>query len=205
MADSTDRHSEDRQLLTECISGDQDAAEIFVRRFSDPVYRSIQHTLITKQITFSRQDLEDLHNTVFLQLFDSRRKKLRQYQGKNGCSLSTWLRIVTVRIVLNHYRKKGFEYMTRKHKQISIEEAPDLRGEEMEPWVAMEASEQERLLKDGIQSLSPRDRLFMRLHFEMELPLQEVAEAMDITVENAYTIKHRATKRLKSHITAQMK
>jgi hypothetical protein len=100
-------HEEDRQLLTRCLDGDRGASEAFVKKFSGLVYRSAQHTLILKGVAFNKQDLEDLHNTVFLQLFENNLKKLRQYQGKNGCSLSSWIRLVAVRIVLNHFRKKG--------------------------------------------------------------------------------------------------
>ena len=96
----------DRRLLEQCISGDGGAGEAFVRKFSDHVYRAIQYVLTLKHIRFSHHDLEDLHNTVFLKLFEGNCKKLQQYRGKNGCSLANWIKIVTTRIVLNHIRKK---------------------------------------------------------------------------------------------------
>ena len=42
----------------------------------------------------------------------------------------------------------------------------------------------------------------MRLHFDQGLSMAEVANAMQITVENAYTIKHRAIQRLKFHVAS---
>jgi len=81
---------------------------MFVRQFSDLVYKSIQATLLVTQVRFNKQDLEDMHNTVFLQLFEDKCKKLRQFEGRNGCSLASWIKLVAGRIVLNYVRKKTF-------------------------------------------------------------------------------------------------
>jgi RNA polymerase sigma factor (sigma-70 family) len=205
MKNQTASFEQDRQLLSKCISGDRNASEILVRRFSDLIYKSVQCTLLTKHVSFSSEDLEDFHNTVFLQLFEQRCKKLRQYEGKNGCSLASWIRLVAVRIVLNHLRKRGMDAMLWQKKRVALEDIAELRGEEMEPGSSMAAAEQERLVRDGIQSLPPRDRLFMKLHFDEGLPVEEVAAAMQITVQNAYTVKHRAIQRLKSYVTSATK
>ena len=117
------------------------------------VYRSIQHTLITRQAPFNREDLEDLHNTVFLQLFEKKCKKLRQYEGRNGCGLAWWIRIVTVRIVLNQLRKKGFDALAYQKKKISLDNLTELKREVVEPSAAIEKEEQNRLLQDSIQRL----------------------------------------------------
>jgi RNA polymerase sigma factor (sigma-70 family) len=191
-------HEEDRQLLTRCLDGDRRASEAFVKKFSGPVYRSVQHTLILKGVAFNKQDLEDLHNTVFLQLFENNLKKLRQYQGKNGCSLSSWIRLVAVRIVLNHFRKKGIDGILWKKKQNPLENCLEEDDRDALDW--MELAEQERLLENGLRNLSPRDRLFIRLHLEGEIPIQEVAKTMGLSIQNAYTVKTRTIQRLKSHV-----
>jgi RNA polymerase sigma factor (sigma-70 family) len=192
----------DRRLLEQCISGDRGAGEAFVRKFSDLVYRSIQYTLTVKHIRFSHNDLEDLHNTVFLKLFEDNCKKLRQYRGKNGCSLANWIRIVTTRIVLNHIRKKGVDSIAWQTKRFSLDELPELKGADDGPWAQMEKTERERLIKTGIKELPPRDRLFLVLHFEKGLTIKEVAKTMQLSIDNAHTIKHRAIQKLKSLVEA---
>ncbi|MCK4486074.1 MAG: sigma-70 family RNA polymerase sigma factor [Desulfobacterales bacterium] len=193
---------EDRQLLSKCFSGDRKASETLIRRFSDLVYRSVQYTLIAKHVSFNRQDLEDLHNTVFLRLFEQGCKRLRQYKGKNGCSLASWIRMIAVRTVLDHLRKKGVDAMAWQKKRVPLEELPELKADEIEFGANMEKPEQERLLQDGMQRLPPRDRLFMKLHYSQELSVAEVAEAMQVSVGTAYTLKHRAIQRLKSHVAS---
>ena len=205
MDGSTTTIKEDRRLLVQCIAGDREASEVFVRRFSNLIYKSVLYTLRTKHVAYTQQDLEDLHNTIFLQLFEKGCKKLMQYEGINGCSLASWIRIVAVRMVLNHVRKKGLDAITWQKRQIPFDELHDLKGGTVEPLVLMEEAEKERLLQDGIQSLPPRDRLFMKLHFDQGLPVEEVASAMRITIQNVYTLKHRAIQKLRSYVASVAK
>ena len=193
---------EAQRLLSKCLSGDSKASERLVRQFSNMVYRSVQYTLLAKNVSFNRHDLEDLHNTVFLRLFEQGCKKLRQYQGKNGCSLASWIRMITVRTVIDHLRKKGVDAIVWQKKRIPFEDLPELRADEDKFWDQIDKAERKRVLKDGMQRLPPRDRLFLKLHFEQGLSVAEVAETMKLTLNNAYTVKHRAIKRLKSNVAS---
>jgi RNA polymerase sigma factor (sigma-70 family) len=193
---------EDRDLLAGCFSGDGEATETLVRRFSNLVYKAIQHTLIVKHVYFNKEDLEDFHNTVFLRLFERGCKKLKQYQGKNGCSLATWIKLITVRVVLDHLRKRDVDSIARRSAQIPLDEVYGLKGDECDGLALLEREEKGRLLREGIQNLSPRDRLFMKLHFDQGLPVAEIAAAMQITIENVYIVKHRAIQRLKAQVAS---
>ena len=196
---------EDRQLILKCISGNRAAWETVVRRFSNLVYQSVQSTFLAKQAPFSRQDLEDLHNTVFLGLFEQGCAKLKLYQGRNGCTPASWIRIVTVRTVLNHLRKKGVAGPFWEKKKTPIEELSWLKGEDQGPLALMENAEQKKLVHEGMKSLAPRDRLFMKLHIDQGLPVEEVAEALQISVQNAYVVKHRAVERLRTYLVSRGK
>ena len=196
---------EDRQLLSKCLSGDRGAWETVVRRFSNLVYQTVRSTFISKQTPFSRQDLEDLHNTVFLGLFEQGCAKLKLYQGRNGCTLASWIRIVTVRTVLNHLRKKGVDGPLWEKKKTPVEGLSWLKGEDQGPLALMESAEQEKLVHEGMKSLAPRDRLFMKLHIDQGLPVEEVAEALQISVPNAYVVKHRAVERLRTYLVSRGK
>ena len=195
------KHSvhEDRHLLSRCLDGDREAAELFVRRFSDLIYHAVRHTLTSKDVPFSKENIEDLHNTIFLHLFENRCRKLSQYQGKNGASLASWLKVVSVRTVLNHMRGSAHRTLWQD-RQISFENLSDQDREALGPLASMEKTEQRRLLQSAIQRLSPRHRLFMRLFFEEGLQIEEVAESLGISIQNAYTVKHRAVQKLKSYL-----
>lgn len=196
---------EDRRLLSKCLQGDRKASEILVRQFSGLVYKSIQYTLMARHVSFNRYDLEDLHNTVFLKLFDQNCKKLRQFRGDNGCSLASWIRMISVRSVIDQLRKKSVDTMGGKKKCTPLEDLPELIAEGEAPDGHIEETEQARILQEGIQRLSPRHRLFVKLHFEQGMALAEVAETMKLTIGNAYTLKHRALQNLKVEVAAVSK
>lgn len=188
----------DRRWFKKCIAGDKYACERFVKEYSDLVYRSVRYTLWVKNLHFNQDDLEDLHNTVFLKLFENHRKKLRQFKGKNGCGLGTWIRIIAVRIVLNHIRKRGLDSIAGQKNRIPLEDIPELNLAEPVTLAESEKAEKQQSIKDGIRKLPPRDRLFLMLHFENGYSIQEVAQTMKLSLNNAYTIKHRAIQKLKA-------
>lgn len=190
----------DKRLLSRCIAGDKKARDTFVKTFSDFIYRSIQYTLAGRQVNFNTSDVEDLHNTVFLNLFDNQCHKLKQYKGLNGCSLTTWIKVVTVRMVLNHIRKKGIDSMVWRRNRFALEDLPELKSNTMDARAQLEKAEQEQQVREKIEELPSRDRLFIKLHFEKGCSIKDIAEVMNLSVDNAYTVKHRAVKKLKELI-----
>jgi len=85
-------------------------------------------------------------------------------------------------------------------RRLALDDIAELRGESEETWVVMERSEQERLLDEGIQQLAPRDKLFVKLHFERGYSVEEIAETMQLTTQNIYTLKHRVVQRIKDYV-----
>ena len=187
----------DQELLAGCFKKEVKAQETFVIRFSNLVYTTIQQAFMAKQVSFNRQDLEDLHNSVFVKLFERHCRRLRQFKGKNGCSLSSWIRMISVRTVIDHLRRRS-DALSRATRAYAIEEFTALVDERTEQWQLLDRAEKMRLIERGMKSLLPRDQLFIRLHCLNGLSLKEVAEILKVSENNAYSIKHRALKRLKT-------
>ena len=190
----------DQEIIAGCISGDRQVQETFVRQFSDPVFRTVQYTFRTKNIRYSQSDVEDLHNTVFVKLFERQCKKLKQYRGDNGCSLFSWIRLITVRTVIDHVRKVSKDAITRRDEVLPLETLTDKKEEAPEAWTLLEKAEQYRLIKEGMQALIPRYRIFIKLHFLKGLSIREVADIIGTSEANAHSLKHRAIKQLKSAV-----
>ncbi len=93
---------DEKDLLIGCFNGDRHAQGDFVTRFSDLVYHTVLNTLKAKAVDCQTQDVEDLHQTVFMRLLEKRCRRLRQFRGKNGCSLRSWVRMITVHAVIDH-------------------------------------------------------------------------------------------------------
>jgi len=195
---------EDRALINACLSGDDQAIEVLIRRYSPLVFRYVQHTLMASNVPFDDEDLKDFHNTIFILLLEKKCKKLRQFRGKNGCSLASWIRLITCRAVLNQLREISGD-ATWYHMRAPIEEAAEILSDELGAMETIEEEEKKQLIKKCIQKLSVRDRLFIKLHIEQDLPVPKVALIMQISVANAHTLKHRSIERLKKHIEIALK
>lgn len=195
----------DQDLISGCLAGERTAREQFVRRFSRLVYSSLQGTVKSKGGWISEQDMEDLHNTVFVSFFDKRCRRLRQYEGRNGCSLASWVRMVTVRAVLDFLRRRS-DPLSRPEKLTPLELLPDAADDtRASPWACMMAKEQHALIEKGLQTLAARDQLMIRLHCLEERPLAQVAVILDVSEANIYSVKHRAIQRLKAAVTGLIK
>jgi len=88
--------------------------------------------------------------------------------------------------------------MLWQQKRLPLDEMSETGGDHVEVWTLIERKEQTRILEDGIRKLPARDRLFMRLHYDKGLSIENVSKAMDLSIQNGYTIKHRAIQRLKN-------
>jgi RNA polymerase sigma factor (sigma-70 family) len=197
----TPSREEDYHLALRCASGEREALESLVKRFSNLIYHAVKRTLVLKRIPHTRQDLEDLHGSVFLQLLDKGCRKLGQYKGTNGCSLASWIRLIAVRTVLNHLRAQGMDSFSWGDRRSAIEDLhSEVTADGDDVSRKVEKEEELRMVEEGIHRLPARERLLMRLHFEKGLALEEVAAVMHLSLQNAYTIKHRAVKRLRSWI-----
>lgn len=191
-------YAKEKELIERCVKGDKTALEEFVRTYSDLVYRSIQHILVLRRIRYTRQDIEDYHNTVFLHLLESGCRKLSQYEGRNGCSPGTWIRTVTIRVVLNHIRKNGPDSIRFASRKVPVEEIRELSADTADAQALLDAKNLKNAYENALVRLSGQERLLMRIHMERDVELSETAQILGITIQNAYTVKHRALKKLKS-------
>ena len=192
----------DKELVQGCLSGDKTVQDNFVRTFSRLVFSTIHSVFKSKGVRFEGQDAEDLHNTVFVALFEKRCLKLRRFEGKNGCSLASWIRMITVRAVLDHLRR-GKDPLCSPRQLRPLESIVDLQ-EGSSPWTLLADKEQSLLLERGLEKLSARDQLLIRLHCLEERPLAHVADILKVSESNIHSVKHRAVRRLKAAVTEVM-
>lgn len=193
----TDQSISEQELLQKCIHGEKKAWDQFVDKFTNLVYHTIQKTLRIYNPNFLYQDIEDLHNSVFLSLIEEDCKKLRQYKGINGCSVSSWIMVITTNTAMN--------FITRRKEHISLDEHGD-RSKSLGETIAdpqlsildqIEESERTALLRDLIGELKANDRLFLQYYYIEEMPPEEIAAIMNITVSAIYSKKSRIVDKLK--------
>lgn len=187
-------------LLKKCLHGDKDAWDVFVIKYSKLIYHSICRTFKAKNFSFNSQAADDLHQDVFLLLYKSNFKKLRQFKGKNNCSLASWLRMIASRTAI--------DFMRSHKSHVSIESASadgdDLidtlsNGRDL-PDKSIEKLEWYELLRGLIEGLSPKDRYLFELWVNQELPDKEIAQVLHLSIDAVYMRKNRLKEKLKTII-----
>jgi RNA polymerase sigma-70 factor (ECF subfamily) len=176
----------EKNLLAACLKRDKAAWDTFVLQYSGLVYHTIKGTL-TLHHTEPRSDLvEDLYQEFFFAILRDDCKKLRQFKG--NCSVATWLKVITARLTIDFLRK-----LTPP----SLEVTDSIPGDAPNPIDSLISGEQESLLNEALESLTPRERILIDLFFVKGLAAEEVAAILKTSVEAIYTQKNRALDKLR--------
>ena len=189
----------DKALLIGCLKGDSDCQEKFVRQYSNLVFATIQRAVKAKAAPVSMQSMEDLHQTVFLSLFENNCRKLRQYKGENGCSVASWIRMLTSRIVLDHLRR-GMDALAPRHQTVPMDVLNEIHASEPSAFEQVTLAEQWDQIEIALDRLKARDQLVLRMHFQDGRSLKTIAHALGISEKTIHSVKHRAIQRLKRAI-----
>src|SRR3989338_2531536 len=96
---------DDFELIKGCISGDKKSWDCFVEQFSRLIYDSIRRTFRKYGANLNEDVIDDLHNDVFLALLDSGYHKLRSFEGRNGCTLASFVRTIAVNKTIDYWRR----------------------------------------------------------------------------------------------------
>lgn len=201
LAEATDATME---LLRGCIRGDAEARRRFVEEYSGIV--SFGVSVIFQQFgrPSRKEEIEDLCQDVFLSLFDQDARKLRQYQGRNGCSLASWVRVVANRLTIDRLRREG--------RTVSLDDPgnaetsrvrdahPDARPG---PEPQVEEARRAQRVREMIEDLPSKDQVFVRLFYFQGMPIEEVANTIGITTNAAYVRKMRLHEKLRRIATTK--
>ena len=178
----------EKTLLAGCLKGDKAAWDAFVLQYSSLVFHTIKRTLVRYHAELRDDEIEDLHQEFFVAIVRDDYKKLRQFRGDKGCSLASWLRVIAARLTIDFLRNRG---------PMSVEVTDAVTQDDPDAGGALISAEQERLLADAIQTLSPRDRILIDLAYRQGLPPEEIAAILKTSVGAVYTQKSRVLDKLR--------
>ena len=194
-----DRYEDDAALIEGCLANERRAWNTFVSTFTRYVYFMIETTRARYGATLNEEDKADLHASIFVAFIEDDYRRLREFEGRNQCSLRSWIRMITVRKTIDLLRKK-------KPKQVSMESLRETRGFEVtdktqDPLAQLlTAREVARTpqLEQLVSQLSDTDQLLLKLFLVDQLKASEVGRALGISVGAVYTRKNRLIERLRA-------
>jgi RNA polymerase sigma factor (sigma-70 family) len=164
------------QLLVSASAGDSDSFAALIEPLLDPAYR------LAAVMLADRSSAEDVVQEASIKAW----RKLGQLRGDLR-SLRPWF----LSIVANECRmaKRQRWWSVLKVAEVPASPGPDQRA----------SSD----LHEALLRLSPEERLPLVLHFYLDLPIDEVAQALRVSPSAAKSRIYRAAKRLRSDLTQE--
>jgi RNA polymerase sigma-70 factor (ECF subfamily) len=193
--------AEDHRLLTRAASGDADALEALMARYSARVYR------LAYGITRNVADAEEIVQDVFLQMVH----KGAGFEGR--AALSSWVYRITTNLSLNKRRGRRRELETSLDELLPTFLPDGHRAGERAflvsdwsdtPESALLSGEARRILEAALDRLPDHYRAVLVLKDVEELSNEEVAEVVGDSVPAVKTRLHRARMALRELLTRRL-
>jgi len=178
---------DDGRIIIAVLAGDKDAFGVLVRRYQRPIYN------LMYRASGSADEAADLTQEAFIKAYE----KLELF--KPGRKFFTWLYTIGLNHARDHIRKKK-PGMIAEGIEVDHQSGLDNPGEQQERLV-------ERLdagrLSEAV-SLLPLDyQVAVVLRYQQDLPMNEIAEILGITVSGVKMRIHRALKKLRDILTGE--
>ena len=200
---ATERDYE-KQLVQKAASGDPEAWGCFLDSYSDLLYSHISYTARKVMSWLSASEIPDLVQSFYLSLTEQNGKRLKSFDGRRKCSLSSWLRVVATRHVLQEARRRkkkrtesfdaiGEEALTHGLESSRPDGPPDPREQAI-------SAELTQCVEEVISKLPERFRLVYSLYYGDEFTVDEITERLRITKNHIYQILFQIRKRVNSEL-----
>jgi len=169
--------------LNACLRGDQGAWEAFVDCAAPLIHSAVQRTLRRYKPTWSRHEVEDLAQDVFVRLVRDGCRLLASYDATRA-SLSTGLTLVARSTTIDHLRRKRLPTVPLGDADVPATASATDRGGSIGIEVPA-----------GL--LSARQELVVELLFERGLTVEEAAATLGVEPQTIRSTKHKAMVKLR--------
>jgi RNA polymerase sigma factor (sigma-70 family) len=163
---------DDLEFVHKFVKGDIPTREEFHKRYSRLIYNYIHHVLAVRGLRDYLDCVDDIYQGFFAFIMDEDCKRLKSFKARNGCTLATWIRQLTI----NFTR----DYLRRLKPMLSIDsEADDALGlkdtlkdgsSSITETISMD--ERVKVLDYCIELLSNEDKYFIELNFNQGISLE---------------------------------
>jgi RNA polymerase sigma-70 factor (ECF subfamily) len=170
---------EEDALVTALCQGADDAYEILLQRYQQPVYNLVY------RLMNDPSDASDIVQEVFLKVF----KNIGNFRGNS--SLKTWIYRIAVNEAYNH--RRWFSRHQRREVALGPEEglrtyADSLADTSRTPFDQAADHETFALVEAALEKLNPKFRAVVVLRDIEDLSYEEIAAVLDVSIG---TVKSR--------------
>ncbi len=175
----------DQKLIQRFLTGDETALEILLKRYLSPVYNFLY------QLTREQNSLDDLTQETFIKAW----KNLSHFDQKKN--FKTWLFPIAKKPAYDYLRKKKavpFSFFSDAEGYNPLENIPT---ESILPDEILARKDLAKELEQKLNQLSPAYQLILRLRYQEDFSLQEIAKILNIPYNTVKSQHNRAIKALK--------
>jgi RNA polymerase sigma factor (sigma-70 family) len=177
-------------LLARCLAGDAAAWTRWVGQTAPVIRRAVVLTLLRHAGRADERDADDLTQDVFLRLVRDDCRLLRTYEPARS-RLATWLSLVARSTTVDALRR-------RRLREAPLDERA--AAEQAAAGEAAPAREPAAAIPPGL--LSARQELVLKLLYDEERDVREVARLLAIDEQTVRSTKHKALTALRRHFGA---
>lgn len=170
---------DDRRLISESLRGRSVAFGELVRRYQDRLYNSVL------RLTNHPDDAQDVVQEAFVSAYQA----LGSFKG--DAEFYTWLYRIAFNAAVSLKRKRVLVSLDGGRDGEQTLDPPD-QSEETRPGAALERSEDETLLREGLTRLSVEHRAVLVLKDIDGMKYEQIADALGVPVGTVRSRLHRA-------------
>ena len=191
---------EDLRFIRRCIKRDKKSWDEFVQLYSSLIYNYIYKILLTKGYPLDQSIISDIYQEIFFSLIKDNFKKLRQFKAKNGATLASWLRVITINCTLDSLRRRRPVISLEENlsaETISLKERlPDKKFSYSDEILLNK--EKLEILADCINSLNVDDKFLIEMNIYRNISLDKLKQSLRLSSRSAIDMrKARLIKRLR--------
>jgi len=164
----------DLEFVRKCVTGDELAWDEFLKRYSRLIYNYIHDCFNAKNYSFTEEHTNDIFQDIFCLLIKDDFTKLKSFKAKNGCSLASWLRQVTINFTIDYLRKLkvGISLDQEASHENSLSDI--LKDDSPTVPETMVHAEMLKSLKECIRQLSKNEKYLLELNINRGLRLEAI-------------------------------
>ena len=188
----------DLEFVQRCVKGEKAAWDEFLKNYSRLIYSYIKNILDAKGHALAENQAQDVFQEIIYSLIKDNFRKLGSFKAKNGCSLASWLRQVTVNFAIDYLRRAKPDAVSLDEEKDDAVSLKDTLADKSMP-VSEIVNQHELLdsLKECIKKLDTDDKYFLRLYINKKLELEELRAILHISRPAVDMRKARILARLK--------
>ncbi|MEE2788211.1 MAG: sigma-70 family RNA polymerase sigma factor [Myxococcota bacterium] len=194
---------DDETLLKHCVAGDAQAMAGLVTRYERYIRTVVGKTVRKYTSHVDGTVIDDLTQEVFIGLFENECRRLRMFEGRNGCPLRAWLRVVAMRTTVSRMRRwKKFSQLPNDETDRGSTKLVDQGPTATQMLAARDEFTRKAKLINLASRLSSDDRQLIEMIYVHEMSVPEITKALKSRRGALYMRKNRALIRLRAHARA---